>query len=128
MSAGDLSEDSIFLQCHESVIRGHLIFKEIWTPHTGEILLVRKEAGNVHNRHAVALLKAVVGHVPREVSRIFWKYLDHGGTISCEVMGRRMYGKDLEVPCVYKFLGNEKIVNEMRSIIQKPSRTPPSSQ
>ena len=55
-SAGDLSEDSIFL--HESVIRGHHIFKEIWTPYTGEILLVRKEAGNVHDRRAVALLKA----------------------------------------------------------------------
>ena len=87
-SAGDLSEDSIFL--HESVIRGHHIFKEIWTPHTGEILLVRKEAGNVHDRRAFALLKAdgtVVGLVPREVSRIFWHYLGHGGTISCEVTG-----------------------------------------
>ena len=55
-SAGDLSEDSIFL--HESVIHGYHIFKEIWTPHTGEILLIRKEAGNVHDRCAVALLKA----------------------------------------------------------------------
>ena len=71
-SAGDLSEDSIFL--YESVIHGHHIFKEIWTPHTGEILLVCKEAGNIHDRRAVALLKAdgtVVEHVPREVSRIF---------------------------------------------------------
>ena len=70
-SAGDLSEDSIFL--HESVIRGYHIFKEICTPHTEEILLVRKEAGNVHDRHTVALLKAdgtIVGYVPREVSRI----------------------------------------------------------
>ena len=25
---------------------------------------------------------------------------------SCEVSGRRMYGKGLEVPCAYKFLGN----------------------
>ena len=30
----------------------------------------------------------VLGHVPREVSRIFWHYLGHGGTISCEVTGR----------------------------------------
>ena len=128
-SAGDLSEDSIFL--HESVIRGHHIFKEIWTPRTGEILLVRKEAGNVHDRRAVALLKSdgtVVGHVPREVSRIFWHYLGHGGKISCEVTGRRKYGKGLEVPCVYKFLGSEKIVEKMRSIMQKPSRSTSNSQ
>ena len=124
-SAGDLSEDSIFL--HESIIRGYHI--EIWTPHTGEILLIRKEAGNVHDRRTVALLKAdgtVVGHVPREVSRIFWHYLGHSGTITCEVTGRRKYGKGLEVPCVYKFLGNEKIVNKMRSIMQKPTRISPA--
>ena len=60
-----VSDDSIFL--HESVIRGHHIFKGIWTPRTGEIVQVRQEAGNPHDRYAVALLKAdvtVVGHVP----------------------------------------------------------------
>ena len=43
-------EDSIFLL--ESVIRGHHIFKEVWTPRLGEILTVRKEVGNAHDRHA----------------------------------------------------------------------------
>ncbi len=93
--------------------------KKSGLPSTGEILLVRKEAGNVHDRRAVALLKAdgtVVGHVPREVSKIFWHYLGHGGRISREVTGRRKYGKGLEVPCVYKFLGSKKMVEKMRSI------------
>ena len=49
-------EDSIFL--HESVIRGHHVFKDVWTPHLGEILLVEKEPGNSHDSCAVALLKA----------------------------------------------------------------------
>ena len=53
---------------HESVMRGHHIFKGIWTPRTGEIVQVRQEAGNPHDRNAVALLKqadgTVVGHVP----------------------------------------------------------------
>ena len=52
---------------HESVIRGHHIFKEIWTPRTEEIVQVRQEAGNRRDQNAVALLKAdgtVVGHVP----------------------------------------------------------------
>jgi len=60
-----VSDDSIFL--HESVIQGHHIFKGIWTPRTEEIVQVRQEAGNPHDRNAVALLKAdgmVVGHVP----------------------------------------------------------------
>jgi len=43
------------------------ILKGIWTPRTGEIVQVRQEAGNPHDRNAEALLKAdgtVVGHVP----------------------------------------------------------------
>ena len=63
--------------------------------------MVRKEAVNVHDWRAVALLKAdgtVVGYVPREVSRIFWHYLGHGGTISCEVTGKRNYGKRSRSP------------------------------
>ena len=128
-SANDLSEDSIFL--HESVIRGHHIFKEIWTPRTGEILLVRMETGNVHDWRAVAVLAldgTVVGHVPREVSRVFWHYLGHCGKISCEVTGRRKHGKGLEVPCIYKFLGSEKMIEKMRSIMQKPSKSSSNSQ
>jgi len=60
-----VSDDSIFL--HESAIRGHHIFKGIWTPRTGEIVQVQQEAGNPHDRNTVALLKAdgtVVGYVP----------------------------------------------------------------
>ena len=49
-SIGDL-EDSIFL--HESDIRGHYVFKDVWTPHLGEILLVEKEPGNSHDRCVV---------------------------------------------------------------------------
>ena len=54
------------------MIRGHHIFKGIWTPRTGEIVQVRQEAQNPHDRNAVALLKAdgtvvggtVIEHVP----------------------------------------------------------------
>ena len=55
MTSAQMSDNSIFL--HESVIRGHHIFKGIWTPRTGEIVQVRQEAGNPHDRNAVALLK-----------------------------------------------------------------------
>ena len=54
-------------KAEESVIRGHHVFKEIWT---SEILsLVKPET--LIDRRAVALLKvdrSVVGHVPREFS------------------------------------------------------------
>ena len=90
----------------ESVVRGHHIYKEVWTPRTGEELLVEKEPGNSQDRHAVALVKdgITVGHVPRELSSTFWHFLSHEGRIICEVTGRRKYGKGLEVPCCYKFI------------------------
>ena len=121
-SIGGDTDDSILLK--ESVICGHHVFKNIWTPRLGEVLLVKQEAGNTHDRRAVALLKAdrtVVGHVPKEFSRVFWHFLSHGGKISCEVTGRRKYGKGLEVPCVYQFLGSEKIITKMRDILYDKS-------
>ena len=44
--------------------------------------------------------QTVVGHMPRESSKIFWHFLNDGGSLSCEVTGKRKYDKGLEVPCV----------------------------
>ena len=41
------------------------------------------EEGNVYDKHAVAVCKTdgvVFGHAPREMSRAFWVFLQHGGT------------------------------------------------
>ena len=50
-----------------------------------------REAGSTEDRFAVAFTKddMVVGHVPREFSEICWHFLRHGGTMACEVTGRR---------------------------------------
>ena len=50
------------------------MYLSVWTPHVGEILSTRKEAGNHHDRFAVAVLKddRIVGHIPREVSKTAW--------------------------------------------------------
>jgi len=73
----------------DSVICGHHIYKDIWTPFTGEILGVEQEAHNTADRFAVAVVKdeTVVGHVPCEVSRLVWYFIKHDGTITCEVNG-----------------------------------------
>ena len=61
--ASNGTKDSVLLK--ESVIRGHHVYKNAWTPRVGEILQVRQEAGNSHDKRAVALLQneAVEGHV-----------------------------------------------------------------
>ena len=54
---------------YDSVIRGHHVYKTIWTPYIGETLLAQKDPANSHDRRAVAIVtleRAVVGHVPRE--------------------------------------------------------------
>ena len=56
---------------------------------------------------------AIVGHIPRELSRSYWYFIRHGGTISCEVTGSRQRGIGLEVPCVYRLAGSEKLVQRM---------------
>ena len=50
-----------------------------------------REAGNTEDRFAIAVTKddMVVGHVPREFSKLCRHFLRHGGTIACEVTGRR---------------------------------------
>ena len=47
----------------------------------GEILDMKREAGNSHDRHVVAVVRdiCVVGHLPRQYSRVAWYFLQHGG-------------------------------------------------
>ena len=54
--------------------------------------------------------QTVVGHMPRESSKIFWHFLNDGCSISCELTGKRKYDKGLDVPCVCKFLSSEKMI------------------
>ena len=96
------------------------MFKSIWTPFVGEQLQICREGGNVHDRYAVSVKKddgTLVGHVPREISRIFWYFLRHGGNITCEVSGRRKRGKGLEVPCLYEFRGVKKLVAKLEVLL-----------
>ena len=49
----------------EDVVRGHYVYKATWTPTVGEILAVRQEPGNDHDRYAVCIKRAaeIVGHI-----------------------------------------------------------------
>ena len=98
-------EEAVYL--HESVIRGHHIYKAVWNPVLGEVHCLALEEGNEHDRFAVCVKRGdeIVGHVLRELSSKVWHFLRHGGRSSCEVTGRRKRGNGLEVPCRYRFVG-----------------------
>ena len=100
------------------VVRGHHVYKSVWHPVLGEQLTLERENSNSHDRHAVSVMKdgTIVGHVPRELSSAYYHFLRHGGTISCEVTGRRKHGIGLEVPCLYKIIGRKELVVKMKSL------------
>ena len=53
------------------------MYKAVWTPTIVERLCVQREPRNAHDRRAVAVLTSedtLVGHVPREISKIFWHF------------------------------------------------------
>ena len=106
---------------HESVARGHHSYKRVWSPTVGEVLQLSREEGNAHDRFAVCLVKGevVVDHVPRELSRKIWHFLRHCGRATCEVTGRRKFGKGLEVPCVYHFEGKQHIVKRLEGLLER---------
>ena len=83
------------------------------------------ESGNAEDQYAVAVSKdgTVVGHIPREHSKLCWDFLRHSGRITCEVTGRRkrssIEGKGLVVPCHYKFEASEKFIVRLCEVFEK---------
>ena len=75
----------------DGVIRGVHVYKFVWQPAMGEVLLLQREIGNCHDRYSVSLKKnrETVGHVPREMSKFVWFFPRLGGQARAEVNGRR---------------------------------------
>lgn len=107
----------------ESVVRGHHVYKAIWTPVIGEELSLRAEDNNEHDNHAVAVLKgrSVIGHVTRSISTAAWFFLKRGGHITCRITGKRKLGVGLEVPCVYTFSGSIKVLDKLSRLFSEES-------
>lgn len=77
-----------------------------------EVLPVKHESRNCHNRYAITVVKrlpgtlvvTVVGHLPREISRFTYFIIVHRAKVSCKVMDvhnrRSPVGQGgLEIPC-----------------------------
>ena len=103
----------------DSVIRGRHIYKKVWTPSVGVLLLV-KEEGNEHDCFAVSVMKDgfIVGHAPRELSNVFTHFLNHEGEITARTEHKRL-GNGLEVPFCYIFSGKKKLVKKLKELILK---------
>ena len=60
--------------------------------------------------------KLIVGHIPKEISKICWFFLHKGGTIHCTVKDKRKSSIEqgsLEMPCELTFsIPNGTKINE----------------
>ena len=61
----------------EIVVRGHHVYKVVWTPVIGEELPVQKEPENIQDKYVVSILKegSMVGHIPQSTSKVIWFFL-----------------------------------------------------
>ena len=80
-----------------SVIRGHHVYKETWTPHApyiSEELTTNVEEENLFDRHAITVLKngEIVGHMPRKIAQLSWFFVKRGGSIKSVVNRNRSRG------------------------------------
>ena len=123
----------------ESAIRGFHVYKNIlWSPFMHEQLRTRQEPGNPEDQYAVAVVKdsdssssttgrtMVVGHVPKEIFRICWFFLQHDGEIQCEVIGSNRRSPlpqgGLEIPCIYMFVGKRKHIRKLKTLLKGEHR------
>ena len=115
----------------ETVVRGHHVYKDIWTSFIGEELSCQREDGNVQDMYAVAVIKelrgrkAVVGHLPRQISMVCHLFLRKGSVIACHVTNSCQYSADLpqgglEVPCKLIFsTKDKKLFDKSVALLQK---------
>ena len=113
----------------ESCVRGFHVYKEVWTPTLHECLQTRQDLGNPQDQYAIAVCRGdaagsrIVGHVPREFSRLFWYFLQNDGEITCQITGSKrrspLVQGGLEIPCLYKFFGKKKHMKKLRKLLIK---------
>ena len=105
-------------------MRGHHEYHSVWTPRTGEILLLRRQRDNLHDPFAVGVMKesTLVGHVPLSNSKCISFFLSKVGCSGfCEVTGNRVNhgaGFGLEVPCIYRFYGPTLYIKRLQDLVK----------
>ena len=80
----------------------------------GEMLPCTREESNSHDPFAVAVRDGanIVGHMPSKFSALCALFIQHGGTITCRVIGSKIQGislkEDLRFPVYSPFLENRR--------------------
>lgn len=119
-----MSTDTLVMN---SAVRGYHVYAAVWEPEVGDTFLGQSEMDNAHDHYAVATFRTgdteeIVGHLPREFSRIAYYFLLHGGTIQGIVTGKRIHSWNaggMEIWCELWFIGVRKHVEKLRRIFEE---------
>ena len=90
-----------------------------------EIFVSLHENENRYDRYAMAVYRndvpgVVVGHLPKEISKMCYYFVRHDGKISGKVAGGRKYSEEaggMEIPCELKFTGSARKVRKLRQLL-----------
>ena len=114
----------------ETFIKGHHVYKAIWTPKQGEQLDVLMEPDNRMDNFAVCVKinKKIVGHLRKGTSGRFAKTIfyflriDAYSSAWAKVTGKRCNlhdGERMPVPCKLSLFGQPKFVSLLRKELVK---------
>ena len=97
----------------------------MWNPSVGQVLRLKKEPDNSHDRHAVAVVKSgdtVVGHVPYNLAPLFSHFLvrefNKGSVYITGERTNRGAGYGLEVPCIYRLYSPKAFVDHLKQKVE----------
>ena len=111
-------------------VGGFHVYQTVWLSILVEKNLERRhEEKNKEDESAIGVYRndfqkeSLVGHMPRNISKFANKFLKlPNSKFSCKVKGKRLNrgaGYGFEIPVIYTFNGNEKVIEWIKSKIQE---------
>ena len=109
----------------ESAVRGFHVYQTHWSPIMGEILTTEQDRINPYDKYAVSIKQnnIIVGHVPREQSKVCNYFIKRGGVIQVEITNTQKRRSNipeggLEIEAVMVFVGTQKDIAKLSAMIQ----------
>lgn len=109
----------------EATVRGYHAYLDNASVRIGEILTSEMELDNPHDKYAVAVKNQdgnLVGHGPKELSRLFHEFLNDSGEREAECIGNRLNagkGKGVEIPVDYRLVANDSYLVRLKRKLSK---------
>lgn len=109
----------------EATLRGYHAYLDNVSVRIGEILACEMELNNSHDKYAVSVKNQdgnLIGHVPKELSRLFNKLLKDYGELEAECIGNRFNagkGNGVEIPVDYRLVANDSYLTKLKGKLSK---------